>query len=103
MSVYRDMDMFNRHNEIKRVVEKIPGGVRTITRSDSPDLADQLHTHVSSMYAHLNDGAEMSCMSRPLPTLFVKRQQLPPPTHHHTHGRHSRGNLRRCSRAHADT
>ena len=22
------------------------------------------------MYAHLNDGAEMSCMSRPLPTLF---------------------------------
>jgi hypothetical protein len=68
MSVY--MDMFNRHNEIKRAVEKIPGGVRTITQSDSTDLADQLHTHVSSMYAHLNDGAEMTCMSRTLPTLF---------------------------------
>ena len=46
MSVYRDMDMFNRHNEIKRVVEKIPGGVRTITRSDSPDPKPINYTHM---------------------------------------------------------
>jgi hypothetical protein len=68
MSVY--MDMFNRHNEIKRSVEPIPGGVRTTTQSDSPDLVQPLHTHVSSMYSHLQQGAEMTCMSRTLPTLF---------------------------------
>ena len=36
MSVY--MDMFNRHQQISRTVEEIPGGVRTTTQSDSPDL-----------------------------------------------------------------
>jgi hypothetical protein len=37
MSMY--MEMFMRHNEIRRTVEEIPGGVRTTTESDSPDLA----------------------------------------------------------------
>lgn len=46
----RYMTMFNRHNEINRVVEEIPGGVRTTTESNSPDLAAQLQAHVSSMY-----------------------------------------------------
>jgi hypothetical protein len=68
MSAY--MEMFNRHNEIHRIVEQIPGGVRTTTQSDSPDLAAQLHTHVSTMYSHLEQGAAMTCMSRTLPTLF---------------------------------
>jgi hypothetical protein len=68
MSTY--MEMFNRHNEIRRTVEEIPGGVRTATESDSPDLAAQLHAHVPSMYAHLDQGAEVMCMSGSLPTLF---------------------------------
>ncbi len=68
MSLY--MDMFNRHNEISRVVEEIPGGVRTTTQSNSADLAAQLKTHVSSMYSHLDQNAEITCMSETLPTLF---------------------------------
>ena len=68
MSLY--MDMFNRHSEISRVVEEIPGGVRTTTQSDSADLAAQLKSHVSSMYSHLDQNAEVTCMSRTLPTLF---------------------------------
>ena len=68
MSLY--MDMFNRHNEISRTVEEIPGGVRTTTQSDSPELAAQLKTHVSSMYSRLDQNAEVTCMSRTLPTLF---------------------------------
>lgn len=68
MSVY--MDMFRRHTEITRTVEEIPGGVRTTTQSGSPDLAAQLHAHVSSMYAHLDQGIEVMCMSQSLPTLF---------------------------------
>jgi hypothetical protein len=68
MSLY--MDMFNRHNEITRTVEEIPGGIRTTTQSNSPDLVGQLQAHVSSMYAHLDQGAEVMCMSNSLPTLF---------------------------------
>jgi hypothetical protein len=68
MSIY--MEMFNRHNEIRRTVEEIPGGVRTTTESDSPDLAALLHTHVPSMYAHVDQGTEIMCMSQSLPTLF---------------------------------
>src|SRR5437660_5707430 len=56
MSIY--MDMFNRHREIRRVVEEIPGGVRTTTESDAPELAAQLHAHVSAMYTHLAERAE---------------------------------------------
>ena len=68
MSMY--MEMFMRHNEIRRTVEEIPGGVRTTTESDSPDLAALLHEHVPSMYSHLDQGGEIMCMSQSLPTLF---------------------------------
>lgn len=68
MSMY--MGLFNRHTELRRSVEEIPGGVRTITESDAPDLVAQLQAHVSSMYTHVNQGAEVTCMSNSLPTLF---------------------------------
>ena len=68
MSLY--MDMFNRHTEITRTVEEIPGGIRTTTQSTSPDLVAQLQAHVSSMYSHLDQGAEVMCMSGSLHTLF---------------------------------
>lgn len=65
------MAMFARHNEINRTVEEIPGGVRTTTESDSPDIAARLQTHVSSMYSRLGQGgSEVMCMSQSLPTLF---------------------------------
>ncbi|MEE6140770.1 hypothetical protein SKC41_31285 [Mycobacterium sp. 050128] len=68
MSLY--MDMFNRHTEITRTVEEIPGGVRTTTQSNAAELTAKLHAHVSSMYSHLNQGSEVMCMSQSLPTLF---------------------------------
>src|SRR6201999_4404410 len=61
-------------------VEEIPGGIRTTTQSTSPDLVAQLQAHVSSMYSHLDQGAEVMCMSASLPTLFGRatgyRRQL---------------------------
>jgi hypothetical protein len=68
MSMY--MEMFSRPIEIGRNVEEIPGGVRTTTESDSPDLAALLHEHVPSMYSHLDQGGEIMCMSQSPPTLF---------------------------------
>ena len=68
MSLY--MDLFNQHTEIRRTVEEVPGGIRTTTESNSPKLTAQLQAHVSSMYSHLNQRAEVTCMSDSLPTLF---------------------------------
>ena len=55
------MEMFSRHSELNRIVEEIPGGVRTTTQSNSPDLAAKLQAHVSSMYSHVQQGAEVVC------------------------------------------
>lgn len=66
----RYMEMFNRHNEITRRVEEIPGGVRTTTESNSAELTAQLQAHVASMYAHLDQRTAINCMSQTLPTLF---------------------------------
>jgi len=63
------MELFDRHSELRRMVKAIPGGVRTLTESDAPELA-QLQAHVASMYAHLERGLEVTCMSRSLPVLF---------------------------------
>jgi hypothetical protein len=68
MSTYAEM--FNRHQEIRRVLQEIPGGIRTTTESESPDVVAQLKSHVAAMYTHLNQGAEVTCMSQSLPTLF---------------------------------
>lgn len=70
MDMSKYMNMFMRHGELRRSVEDIPGGVRTTTESDSPDLVAELQAHVSSMYAHLDQAAQVSCMSPSLPTLF---------------------------------
>jgi len=64
------MELFNRHTELRRTVVDIPGGVRTTTESDAPELVAQLQAHVSSMYGHLDQGAEVTCMSDSLPALF---------------------------------
>lgn len=68
MSMY--MDLFARHAELRRTVHLVPGGVRTVTESDDPALAEQLQQHVASMYEHLDDGTEVTCMSASLPVLF---------------------------------
>src|SRR5438128_989646 len=64
------VERFDRHRELRRRVELVPGGVRTVTESDSPELAAKLQAHVGSMYEHLQQGAEVSCMSASLPSLF---------------------------------
>ena len=66
----RYTEMFNRHSEITRTVEEIPGGIRTTTQSNAPDLVARLQAHVSSMYSHLDHDVEVMCMSGSLPTLF---------------------------------
>ncbi len=64
------MDLFARHSELRRTVHLVPGGVRTVTESADPALTARLQAHVASMYQHLDQGTEVTCMSASLPALF---------------------------------
>ena len=48
----------------------VSSGVRTVTESADLDLAARLQVHMASMYAHLDQGADVICMSSGLPVLF---------------------------------
>ena len=62
--------LFAYHEQIRRSVEEIPGGVKTLTESDNPDVASLIQQHVASMHQRLNDGRWFAMMSRTLPILF---------------------------------
>src|SRR5258708_33764837 len=49
MSTY--MELFSRHAELRRTVQLIPGGVRTVTEADDPALAAQLQAPGASRSA----------------------------------------------------
>ena len=48
--------LVSRHRSITRVVEEIPGGVRTTTTTDRPELVGVLRTHVRQMALRLEEG-----------------------------------------------
>ncbi len=48
--------MFINHDRIKRTVENLPNGIRTITESDDPKLADLIKKHVADMGKRVNAG-----------------------------------------------
>src|SRR5437763_11394980 len=50
------MGLFDRHRELRRTVRVVPGGPRTRTESDAPELVAQLQTHFASRYQHLEQG-----------------------------------------------
>ncbi len=55
----RDMpvihDLLAGHERIERRVEDIPGGIRAVTRSDDPELAERIRTHVWQMRERIEE------------------------------------------------
>jgi len=49
-------ELLSRHDAIKRRVEDIPGGVRTVTTSDDPEIAALIQLHVRQMVARFDAG-----------------------------------------------
>ena len=62
--------LFANHDRIRRTVEEIPGGVRTVTESDNPQITTLIQAHVKSMHQRVNEGRWFAMMSRTLPTMF---------------------------------
>jgi len=69
-------DLTRNHTKIKRTVTNLPNGIRTVTESDDPQVAQTIKAHVASMSARLEDGREFNLFSKTLPVLFENRDKI---------------------------
>lgn len=69
-------DLVMNHNKIKRTVTNLPDGIKTVTESDDPQVAQTIKAHVASMSQRLQDGREFNIFSPTLPVLFENRDKI---------------------------
>jgi hypothetical protein len=70
------MDLVHNNTQIKRTVTKLPDGIRTVTESDDPNVAQPIKAHVASMSNRLNDGREFNIFSTTLPVIFDNADKI---------------------------
>lgn len=68
--------LLENHEKIQRTVTRLPNGIRTITESDDPKVAQSIQAHVASMVARLADGREFNMFSTTVPVLFENRKKI---------------------------
>lgn len=69
-------ELLANHASIKRSVTNLPDGIRTLTESDDPKVAQVIKAHVASMSQRLKDGREFNIFSNTLPVLFENRDNI---------------------------
>jgi hypothetical protein len=69
-------DMLSKHESIKRTVANLPNGIRTVTESDDPEVAQTIKAHVASMEQRLKDGREFNLFSPTIPVLFENKDKI---------------------------
>lgn len=67
--------LLTSHQKIERRVEDIPGGVRTITTSDDPPVAELIRAHVRQMKARYARGQPIRPMDPVFRELFRNRHK----------------------------
>lgn len=68
--------LLENHDQIRRTVTHLPNGIRTVTESDDPKVAQTIQAHVASMVARLADGREFNMFSTTVPVLFENRKKI---------------------------
>lgn len=68
--------MLNGHEKIRRTVENLPDGIRTVTESDDPEIAGLIKAHVASMEKRLDEGRIFNLFSPTLPVLFENKDAI---------------------------
>ena len=69
-------EMLAGHDKIKRSVENLPDGIRTVAESEDPQVAQALKAHVGSMEQRLKDGRLFNLFSPTLPVLFDNKDKI---------------------------
>lgn len=64
------MNLIHDNTKIRRSVTRLPDGIKTVTESDDPKIAQDIKAHVASMSARLKDGKEFNIFSTTLPVIF---------------------------------
>jgi predicted methyltransferase len=70
------MDLVHNNTKIKRTVTNLPDGIKTVTESDDPQVAQAIKTHVASMSGRLKDGREFNIFSTTLPVIFDNADKI---------------------------
>jgi hypothetical protein len=68
--------MLANHEGIKRTVTNLPNGIRTVTESDDPQVAQTIKAHVASMAKRLDEGRIFNLFSPTLPVLFDSKDKI---------------------------
>lgn len=69
-------EMLAGHDKIKRTVENLPDGIRTVTESEDPQVAQAIKAHVGSMEQRLKEGRIFNLFSPTLPVLFDNKDKI---------------------------
>jgi hypothetical protein len=79
MSGMRDIhELFANHERITRTVANLPNGIRTVTESADPRIAELLKSHVASMSARVETGNDpgMPMESEALRSIFLNHDKI---------------------------
>jgi len=68
--------MVVNHEQIQRSVTNLPDGIKTVTESADPQVAQAIKAHVASMVQRLADGREFNLFSSTIPVLFENRNKI---------------------------
>jgi hypothetical protein len=69
-------ELLVHHDKIRRTVTNLPNGIKTVTESDDPQVAQAIKAHVASMSQRLSDGREFNIFSTTLPVLFENKDKI---------------------------
>lgn len=79
-TMMRDMHVIHgllmQHGKIRREVEDIPGGVRTITTSDDPKITQSIRAHVQQMKQRVENGRAIRHMDPVFREIFEHHDQI---------------------------
>jgi len=64
------------NRKIKRTVTRLPDGIRTVTESEDPQVAQAIKAHVASMSQRLDEKREFNIFSTTLPVLFENKDKI---------------------------
>jgi hypothetical protein len=70
------MNLVHDNTKIRRTVTRLPDGIRTVTESDDPKIAQDIKAHVASMSQRLKDGREFNIFSTTLPVIFDNAKNI---------------------------
>lgn len=70
------MNLVHENTKILRTVTRLPDGIKTVTESDDPKIAQDIKAHVASMSGRLDSGREFNIFSTTLPVIFDNAKNI---------------------------